>query len=304
MPGQITFKEFSDVTTAANLLATGAADIGLVTGPDVQRLLGTKSLQNLAGSPNSVYPLAFNEQPGHVTADPQVRLALMTAISTSDFTKAAFQSYGVTSTSLYTPSMPCFDPKTADLVPKTDLAKAKQILAADGWAPGAGGKLTKNGQPLAVSFDATSALTGSGGEYIASQWNQLGVAVGFADHDFTTYQQILLKGQFDAEVSDYAGLRPTPDYYAAYSSGDVPPKGLNLDYSNNPAATQYRTAAESTSGQASCAQWAKFQESLLTNRDILPLGAAKYEWFARDVTFGNFVPDQLNVVWLRVSPIS
>jgi peptide/nickel transport system substrate-binding protein len=300
LPSQITFKEVTNSTTAANLLSTNAADLGLISGPDINRLKADPSLRNLVGLPTSVNPIGFNTQPGHVTADPQVRLALMTAVNADDFSVAAFgKGNGVSSTSLYTKTMPCFDPATANLIPKTSLAKAGQILAADGYTKGSGGKLTKNGQPLSVHLIGSTQIFGEGMAYLQSQWNQLGITANWQDEDTAALNVDYIKGNFDAAVIQLNGEQPTPDYYSAYVAGPLPP-GLNLTWALDPKVTAARDAAQRAGSSAeSCRHWATFQEALISDQDILPLAGPKYEWFSHGVEFANYVPNTIDVRWLR-----
>ena len=62
----------------------------------------------------------------------------------------AFLGEGKVASTIVSDEVPCYDPKTKELLPSSpgDTAKARSILLAGGWTAGPDGKLQKGGKPL------------------------------------------------------------------------------------------------------------------------------------------------------------
>jgi len=127
---------------------------------------------------------------------------------------------------------PYYDPYVK-LVPFS-IAKANQMLDADGWKRGSDGIRTKNGVRLDLDF-ATSAGTPDVDrliELIRFSWQQIGVAMNVRRYSspqlFNTYQAggIIYGGKYD--VSFFAwGDDPIGDFSALYGCDAIPPNGQN-----------------------------------------------------------------------------
>jgi peptide/nickel transport system substrate-binding protein len=293
LPDTLVIRVVPNDTTAANLLITGGLDIAQINGPDVTRLLADNSL--ISKSSTSFYnnPLLFNEDPSRPTGDPRVREALASAIDRNAFNTAAYQGHGTLSSSYLQPNADCFDPSTADLLP-TDPSpdRARQLLIADGWSPGADGKLQKNGQPLVVQIMGVPAIHGSGPEYIAAQWEQAGVTVDTSGiTDFNTWSQRRFQSNFDATLITWPHDLPDPSTSIPTYVGPLPPTGPNYGKVVNPVAEAALAAAKQAVGGERCAQWSMVQRAMLQEFDILPLSAPQTFFFSRGL---DFVPASVN----------
>ncbi len=279
IPKTIVFKEVTDEATAANLILSGGIDAGTVTGPDVQRLLANSSVEHQRIQLYLANPLVFNQLPNHPTADPAVRRALITAIDPKAVLAAlGGPSYGITTTSFETPAARCFDPATAKLLPRPDLAKARSILTADGYTL-VNGKMTKDGKPLTISY-AQGHDFDPVPDYLVKQWTDLGVTVVANVTDTSTWiSSYLIPGNFDATILQVNGTAPLPAKLASRLSG--PPRVPNFARITDPILDQEYAAAEATTGAESCRHWASFQEELLKNDDYLPLVAQTSYWFSK-----------------------
>jgi peptide/nickel transport system substrate-binding protein len=283
-PSTVIERVIADESTAANLLVTGGLNVAFITGPDVKRLLADTSLHHTVGHPEATNALGFNELPGHPGADPKVREALFTAIDPKAWNQAAYNGLGTLSSSYITPTTDCFDPGTAKLLPTYSLTKARQILESDGYSAGSGGKLQKDGRPLTVKLVATAAYTGKGGEYIASQWDQIGVTVNLQMVDPATWVTAFSSGNFDATNVNAGVNKGAPGAQLRFEVGAAPPAGTNLLRTNTPDVYSEYLAAEASVGAERCAHFAKAQQLMLTGFHILPLSARQYIWFLRGAT--------------------
>ncbi|HZU74638.1 MAG TPA: ABC transporter substrate-binding protein [Acidimicrobiales bacterium] len=279
IPETIVFKEVTNETTAANLILSGGIDAGPVTGPDVRRLLANPSIETQRIQLYLANPLVFNQLPNHPTADPAVRQALITAIDPKTVLAALGGSqYGINTTSFETPAAQCFDPGTAKLLPRPDLAKARSVLTADGYTL-VNGKMTKDGKPLTISY-AQGHDFDPVPDYLIKQWTDLGVTVVSNITDTSTWiSSYLFPGNYDATILQVNGTAPLPAKLASRLSG--PPKIPNYARITDPVLDREYAAAEASTGAQSCRHWASFQEELLKNYDYLPLVAQTNHWFSR-----------------------
>jgi peptide/nickel transport system substrate-binding protein len=124
-----------------------------------------------------------------------------------------------------------------------DIAKAKQILDADGWSPGADGIRSKNGQRL--SFTITCVAESNYARQIETllqrQWRDLGVdliiknvnsALMFQNGESGTLQG----GHYDSAIFSWTAAAD-PDDSAIYSAENMAPHGQNALFWNNRIAT-------------------------------------------------------------------
>jgi peptide/nickel transport system substrate-binding protein len=141
----LTFEVLERDTTAANQLLTGALDVATIQGPDLDRMLADKSLVVSTSSSAKLNELVMNATAGRRAADPQLRRAIMVAISPEEWKKAAYNGRGVMGTSIFGKDTRCYESETAKVMPPYSLETARQILTSAGYVPGPDGKLTEDG---------------------------------------------------------------------------------------------------------------------------------------------------------------
>ena len=280
LPDTITFNVVANDTTAANELISGQLDLATVQGPDVDRLIATRSLTHIATASFKLSPLTMNATAGHATADPELRRAIMTAIDPAAWNQAAYRGRGVTGTSIFSKQALCYEPLTATLMPKPSAAAAKQILTAAGYVPGADGKLTKGGKPLNLTVIGSPAQWGNATEYIATQLGGLGINVTLADLDRASWVSRLRAGNYD--VSMFPMPSPNiPSWLIADIAGPLPSKGTNFAYTVDPLADADEAAAVNAGESTRCKAWSKWQVDVLKDYDLLPLAASTSDLFAK-----------------------
>jgi peptide/nickel transport system substrate-binding protein len=280
MPTNLVFKVVADDTTAANLLLTGGLDIADVSGPDVDRLLSSGSLIHKVEPNYYVNTLIFNMRSGRPTADdPKLRQALMTAVDPQQWNVAALAGRGQLTSSPFRPGSDCYDATTKKKMPKPSIDAAKQILQSDGYTF-VNGKATKNGQTIKLTLVGTP-LWNSGGEYLASAFNQLGIDLTFSNLAGSAYGAALLQGNFDISVIRGAGLDPEPGNNMSPIIGLPPsPAGHNIPAwgANDPVFNRYVNAAYQSTN---CKYFQLIQQMVLDKSMALPMTAWSYDIFIR-----------------------
>jgi peptide/nickel transport system substrate-binding protein len=283
-PQKLIFKVIDNETTAANLLTTGGLDLAQINGPDVQRLLADKSLTHKVAPFYGTAWVSFNETPGHITTDENVREALMTAIDPKVWNQAANQGRGKVADAILMPDNDCYDPSLRKLLPTPSIDRAKAILQADGYTVANDGKLVKDGKPLKIRLIGTPAYgLGNGAEYIAEQWNKLGIVLDFQSGNFVTWIASLRAANFDATVYPAVGQLSNPQPLFWQFAGPPAPKGANLAQTINPEVDKEYAAALSSSGPERCQHWSGVQRALFQKHDVLPLASSPWDWFSKGI---------------------
>ena len=279
-PSALTFRVVTNETTAANLLLTSGLDVAIVKGQDVPRLRADKTLTTQKALPYTADPMQFNEDPARVTSDKAVRLALSTAIDPAGWNQAMNNGEGVLSSSVVTPNAPCFDADTKGLAPTPSLDKAKQILTSAGWTADASGKFSKGGKPLALRILGNNTQ-GTGPEYVLEQFTKLGVTATLETLDFTAFAMKYRTSDFDVTVGNLSFSIPGPIQIVSYLSGTPPPAGRNFGKILDPELEKAVAAAQATTGDEQCRNWATVQKRLLSESHVLPLAGQVTSVFAR-----------------------
>lgn len=279
LPGTIVYKNIPSDTTAANLLVTGGLDIARIGGIDVKRLAADNSLGKLVKTPLYTNPVWLNFNPGHPTADIKIREAIVTAISADDYNQAAYGGLGEVTTSLFSKNAPCYEPSTAQLIPATDVNKAKQVLLSAGFTE-SGGKIMKDGKPVVLQV-VGDVIQGSGPEYIQSQLAKVGFTLDFTVQEHTVYSSNFLQpGKFDVIVpgiaSDILG-----QYITSYFGAD-PPAGRNFSRFHDAAVEAQITKALQKPPAEACADWKAIQVTWQKNFYFRPLSAQNFYWFYKN----------------------
>jgi peptide/nickel transport system substrate-binding protein len=292
IPDTINLQVVANDTTAANLFLTGGLDLGIIQGPDVTRLKNEKSIGYQAAHNLGPWELLMNEAPNHVTDDQVVRQAISMSVNQKDFMQAAYSGLGQPGTSILLPGTPCYDPNAGKLIPTTDLAKAKQLLLANGFTAGTDGKLEKNGQHVKISL-LGGVNHGNGPDYVLAQLTSLGFDVSMRKLDVPTWLIGLQKSDFDVVT-----VHASPNTLATSIgtiSGPSFPAGSNWASIQDPTVNAEAPQALASVGAQSCPHWVALQEAYLKGYHFVPLGAPDYYYFNKNLDFvipgGTTTPD-------------
>lgn len=295
-PDRVVFKVIGNESTRTNLLLGGQLDVTTVVGPDRSRLAaaGIKStaMQDPLGQ------LLFNEDPNRVTADPQVRRALVTAIDLRQLGAVATGGKGVRPTRLGTAmSPPCpTDSVTANL-PTHDVDRAAEMLSTAGWKK-SGGYWSKDGRQLSIAvpypgLSGTQVVAAA--ELAVKQWKSFGVKVTLQPTTPATKVSTLMAGQWDVAWAPLS--LSTPDQMLPFYSGTKPPEGLNFGSVQNPEYERLTALAMAKSDTAGCAEWTAAEEELMKRIDVITFMDSNVPYFTRGYAFevdgGGFLPTSL-----------
>jgi peptide/nickel transport system substrate-binding protein len=281
-PSGLTLQVVTDDSTAANELLTGQLDVATITGADVARLVADKSFTHTTFGGQYLSNLVFN--PSKATLqDAKVREAISLAIDTNAFMKADTGGYGVTSSSFFAPAATCYDPKVASLTPASSVSAAMKVLESDGYT-NTGGKMTKNGTQLSLNMATTTAyFSPAGQEYIAATLGQAGIAVKITSVDASSYNGLLVAGNYDIAQQLLSGGGPAPGDYILYMTGPSFAQGGGNTSINDPNVNSLVQAAFSATGSSQCPAWAAVQEAVIKNHDVLPLDQQTKQYFTRGI---------------------
>jgi peptide/nickel transport system substrate-binding protein len=285
VPATVTLKVVSNMTTTANELLAGQANIGEVVGPDTQRMTGVYSQAVYA----PLGELWFNEKAGQPTADVAVRTALTQGLQLSQLGQVLTSGTGKPATGLVAPALsPCKGNTVGSNLPAYSQSAAKSALAGKNLS-------------LAVYYP-TSLGTGASAaaELLQQTWSQLGVKVTL--HGITDAQ---LDSEIVAGTAAWsAALIPlgltSPTQLVPFVSGATPPKGTDFAYINNAAYTAAVTKASSAVGQAGCPDWNAAETALFKNVDLVPFVDSAITTYAKGANFqlsqGSIMPSTIRML--------
>jgi peptide/nickel transport system substrate-binding protein len=268
----------TDETTGANLLTTGEVNIAPVFGINEQRVAAnsgaytftTKALQM------GTWGAVFNQTAGKAGADPAVRHAAFLALDGTSMVKAAFSNLGVPFKTMVTPNMQCYDPTVGNATPGYDVAQAKSVLAQDGYKPGSGGVMTKNGKPLnlhLVMWNSTNQL----GDYMQQALQKIGIKSTVQNTDINTYLAALFTTKnYDLSVYAYYSSFPNPVI--------IPAQDASLSI-NDPAYFKLAQTAEEAPAATQCQAWDTALTKAASSYDVKPMGVSTNMWFAKGWKF-------------------
>jgi len=302
VPAKVVLKVAPNMTTAANLLVSGQANIGEVIGQDMQRLRAQHLYEQDVVAP--LGELWFNQKPGMPGADPAVRKALTEAAQLTQLGQVLTSGTGKPATGLVAPGFsPCKGNTVGSNLPAHSLSAAKATLDSDGWTAGPGGTRVKNGTKLAMAFYYPTSLgtgTASAAELLQQEWSALGVQVtlrGITDPELDT---MIVAGQ----AAWSAGIIPLtltqPSQLVPFASGVTPPKGTNFAFLNNAAYKADVTKAVARAGQAGCADWNAAETALISDIDLVPFVDSSVPTFGTGATFklsqGSVMPSSVRML--------
>ena len=285
LPATVDLKVVSNMTTAANELLSGEANISQVVGSDTQRLTHLYS--------QSVYApmgeLWFNQKPGSPTASVAVRRALTEAVQLSQLGDVLSSGTGKPATGAVAPALsPCKGNTIGSNLPSYDLSAAKSALA--------GKNLTLAlYYPTSLGAGATAAAT-----LLQQTWSQLGVNVS-------------LHGITDAEISSEivagtaawnVGIIPlgltSPTQLVEFVSGATPPAGADFAYIKNAAYGADVAKASDMAGQAGCPSWDAAETALYKDVDLVPFVNSAITAYSSGATFqlsqGDIQPSSIRML--------
>ncbi|MGH3168881.1 MAG: ABC transporter substrate-binding protein [Trebonia sp.] len=285
VPAVVTLKVVSNMTTAANELLAGQANIGEVVGPDTQRLTSLYS--------QAVYApfgeLWFNEKAGQPTADAPIRKALTEAVQLSQLGQVLTSGTGKPSTGLVAPALsPCKGNTIGANLPAYSQSAAKTALAGQGLS-------------LSVYYPTSLGTGGSAAaELLQQTWSQLGIKATLHAITDAEIDSDIVGGTASWSVAILQLGLTSPTQLVPFVSGPTPPKGTNFASIDNAAYTTAVTKASSLTGQAGCPDWNAAESDLFRNVDLVPFVNSAETDYAKGATFslsqGSIMPSTIRML--------
>ena len=207
-----------------------SGDVSIMILDDKAAVARVKSASNLAVVSRPLvqyYWLALNQTDPRFT-DVRVRQAFVMAIDRQAIIKSVELGYGSVANSAITPALKAyFDPSLSTRYPY-DPQKAKDLLAAAGWTPGAGGVLMKEGKPFQFTMDVgQKGVLEPVNALIQQDLKKVGVVADLNTMEWNSYiQKVVVRREYTASVNWWT-YPSDPDvfpYYASSAAG----KGFNI----------------------------------------------------------------------------
>lgn len=179
-------------------LQSGQLDaIGSVGKSDEAALKGAGIKLQTRANPGIVFGLGLNNA-RPALRDERVRQALLLAVNRQEVTDAVYPTGTQRASSVLSRTTPLYADLGASL--SFDAAKAKSLLGAAGWTPGAGGIRTKNGTPLqlTVVWSAVAATNKPALELLQQQLKAVGVDLQLKEIPVANIATVQEAGDFDA----------------------------------------------------------------------------------------------------------
>jgi len=232
---RITYKLVPSRDTLLAQMKTGDVDLWPRVPPTyVAQLAAMPHVRVVSGPSLRTTHLDFMLTPGAL-ADQTVRRAVRLAIDRRELLRTVEHGNGFLTDAIVWPAAPVSrdDPHTV----AADPARARALLAADGWLPGADGIRVKAGRRLAFAlpYQAGSPDLSSMVELMRAELRAIGIEL-----DARTYTHavlfapqsmggILANGKFDAILYS-STLTSLPDLASNFDCAQAPPKGENFTH--------------------------------------------------------------------------
>jgi peptide/nickel transport system substrate-binding protein len=301
MPAKIVMKIVSSESTAANLLTTGDLNASAIAGPDRARLTAAGMKENTYTSGGAL--LLFNEQANRITADANVRKALVEALNRDQLATVLTQGLSKTASHSLSPASPqsCVDTAAADSIPKTNIEDAKTLLTNAGWVAGSDGTRSKNGKSLTLNAPYLSTYAGNqpAAELMAQQLSAIGVKLTLTPITQATLSTTIFStGDYDIWPTLALSV-PFQSGLFGLLGGPFPPAGTNAGHVANTTFTTTATQANQTTGADGCALWIKAEQALFANADAAPIAGVITNWVTSKSSFsvmqGRIIPTSIKV---------
>ena len=231
------FRVIPDSATMFNELRSGGLDSMGLTPIQFQKQTDSPQFSkhfNKYQYPGSSYTYMGYNLSNPLFSNKNVRTAITYAINRQEIIEGVLLGYGKIATGPFFPESWAYNPEVKPL--PYDPEKAKKLLLAEGWVPGSGGILEKNGK----SFEFT-ILTNQGNEerkktaeIIQASLKTIGIKVNIQVLEWQTFlHQYIDKKNFEAIILGW-GLGQEPDPYVIWHSSKTGPGEFNFVGYKNP----------------------------------------------------------------------
>ncbi len=276
----VTFKVIPDSNAQLAQLLSGDLDLIAVGNPEtVERIKSNSNLTVDVATANIYYFVALNQDDPRFQ-DVRVRQALLYAIDRPAMIKSVLKGYGQVATGPIAPIQKGFYTSSVQQYPY-DPAKAKALLAAAGYKPGAGGVLQKDGKPLIISMPTASYQQLTPISLLVQQyWKDIGVQADIKTLDWNSYiQQVIVKRDYQASAAWWS-TPADPDVLPYYDSSAAN-VGNNIPNYKNPKLDALLELGRKETGAARKQTYVQAQKLMATELPYL------YLWYPQSITAYN-----------------
>ncbi|MFF2843618.1 ABC transporter substrate-binding protein [Paenarthrobacter sp. NPDC057981] len=283
LPPTVEFKAVEDSDSAANLLVTGEADAGLLTGAPLNRVISSAQATEHVATELSV-GLMFNERPGFPGADESVRSAVSQALNRDEYASVASDGLGKRADSISQSKTICFTPDLASSVPAGGVKAAESTLGKAGWSRNASGIFEKNGKKLSLRV-LLYGTSPAGGELVRSQLATFGIDAVIDSRPEGDAATVLFAGsEWDAA---FIGLGRDVPYTSLFTGAAPEAGGLNFSAITSSDYDSMLTQANQKTGQDSCPSYQSAEEIMLKESHWVPLVTQNLSWVSSKFDFNN-----------------
>jgi peptide/nickel transport system substrate-binding protein len=235
----VIFKIIDDHVTAWNALKRGDIDETIVASDTWQREHNNPELTSYIDF-RRFYTLNYNfiawNNRHELLRDRDIRRALTMCVPVEAMVQDLYHGTARLMSGPFTPDDWAFNPRVEPV--RFNVEEAKRIFASKGWRDtDKDGILEKNGRKFSLEFVVMSgsATTQQVAQMVQSEMKKAGVNMNLALLDGATAIQRIVSGNYQVA---YLGmdLDPDPDPFAMYHSSQIPARGQNFLYYNNPEA--------------------------------------------------------------------
>ena len=187
------FPIIKDDLAGGQALAAGQVDWDYeLTGPTYEEVKGNPDLKFVEYPDFGFYSLYFNQRPGQLFADKNLRQAVSYCFDKEATVDAATSGQGVAIYSEIPPASWAFPTAGLNTYPM-DQAKAKSLIEESGWTLGADGIYEKDGQKLStvVAVRAGRADRSKWMQLMSDQVRECGIDITYKETDFTALLNML-----------------------------------------------------------------------------------------------------------------
>lgn len=233
----IVMKVVGDHNTAWNAIKLGEIDETIVASDTWQRERTNPSLTKYLEF-TRFYTLSYNyiawNNRNPLLSDKRMRRALAMCIPMDAVIQDLYHGTARAMTGPFTPDEYAYNPTVPAI--RYDPDGAKRELASIGWLDTNGdGILDKNGKPLHLSMITMTgnATTNAFGQTLQDEMKRIGVDLELVRLEGAMAIQRIIAGNYEAAYLGWE-LDPDPDPFSLFHSSQMPPRGQNFVFLNNP----------------------------------------------------------------------
>lgn len=232
-------------------------------------------LPSVPGSPQ-ILPINAAKFP---TDDLAVRQAINYAVDTETIIDTLFFGTIVPAKGPLASSTWSYNPAVEDYFPY-DPEMASQLLQDAGWAPGSGGVLEKDGQPLELEYITTSGQAGDVAELVQAYLSMVGFKINLQILEYAATEGLMMEGAHHIARIGYTGTDPIA-LSTLYHSRNI--TGTNFNRTMKPDAVldeMLDAAAAETDRETRLQMYHDIQVYIMDQALIMPLWEQTIFWGA------------------------